>query len=217
MAQGSAAGIGPPGVILAGGRARRMGGGDKGLLPLAGRRVIDHVIERLRPQCRLLAINANGDPARFAEFGLPVLPDPVPDQPGPLAGLLAAMDWAAGLGAVAAVTVAADTPFLPPDLVARLESAATAGGAVAESPDAEGQMRAHPTFGLWPVALRAGLAAAIAGGERRLGRWAAACGAGRAAFGSEPFDPFFNINTPADLAAAERIAAMPAAQPRRIR
>lgn len=215
MAQGSGTDL--PGVILAGGQARRMGGGDKGLMALAGRRVIDHVIERLRPQCRTLAINANGDPARFAGFRLPVLPDPVPGQPGPLAGLMAAMDWAADLGAGAVVTVAADTPFLPPDLVARLESAATAGGAVAESPDAEGQMRAHPTFGLWPVALRAGLATAIVGGERRLGFWATACGAGRASFGSDPFDPFFNINTPADLAAAERIAAIPTPQPRLIR
>ena len=208
-----------PGVILAGGQARRMGGGDKGFLPLAGRRVIDHVIERLRPQCGRLAINANGDPARFAGFGLPVLPDPVPGQPGPLAGLLAAMDWAAGIGAEAVVTAAADTPFLPPDLVARLNAAATEGGAVAASPDAAGVMRAHPTFGLWPVRLRQDLARAIAGGERRLGFWAATCGAGRAVFGSDPFDPFFNINTPADLAAAGVLATgqADARGPRRIR
>lgn len=208
----------PPGVILAGGRARRMGGGDKGLLPLAGLRVIDHVVARLAPQCGALAINANGDPARFADLGLPVLPDPVPDHPGPLAGLLAAMDWAAGLGAGVVVTVAADTPFLPPDLVARLTAAATAGGAIAASPDAAGEARAHPTAGLWPVGLRHDLARAIAGGERRLGFWAAACGAGRAVFGSDPLDPFFNINTPADLAVAEAVAAAQAGSgPRRIR
>ncbi len=210
--------IDPPGVILAGGRAQRMGGGDKGFLPLAGRRVIDHVIARLASQCGGLAINANGDPARLAGFGLPVLPDPVPGQPGPLAGLLAAMDWAAGLGAAAVVTAAADTPFLPPDLVARLTAAATVGGAIAASPDAAGELRAHPTVGLWPVRLRQDLARAIAGGERRLGAWAATCGAGRAVFGSDPFDPFFNINTPADLAAAEAVAAAQAGSgPRRIR
>lgn len=209
----------PPGVILAGGRAQRMGGGDKGLLPLAGRRIIDHVIERLAPQCGRLAINANGDPARFADLGLPVLADPVPGQPGPLAGILAAMDWAAGVGAAAVVTVAADTPFLPPDLVARLTAAATAGSSIAASPDGSGRMRAHPTFGLWPVALRDRLAQAIAGGERRLWHWAEACGAVQARFGSQPFDPFLNINTPEDLAAAGAIAAtQPGGRgPRRIR
>ncbi len=185
-----------------------MGGGDKGLLPLGRRRIIDHVITRLQPQCGALAISANGDPARFADFGLPVLPDPVPGQPGPLAGLLAAMRWAKALGAGAVVTVAADTPFLPHDLVAGLKAAATAGGAIAESPGGTGQTRAHPTVGLWPVDLGDDLARAIADGEHRLGVWAAGCGAGRARFASDPFDPFFNINTPEDLAAAERIAAL---------
>lgn len=198
----------PPGVILAGGQARRMGGGDKGLLPLGGRRLIDHVIDRLRPQCGTLAINANGDPARFAELGLPVLPDPVPGQPGPLAGILAAMDWATALGAGRVVTVAADTPFLPRDLVPRLLAAASPGGAVAESADGTGRLRAHPTFGLWPVALRDRLAQAIAGGERRLGVWASDVGAARVAFGSQPVDPFFNVNTPEDLAAAERLVTI---------
>lgn len=198
----------PPCVILAGGQARRMGGGDKGLLPLGGRRLIDHVIERLRPQCGALAINANGDPSRFAALGLPVLPDPVPGQPGPLAGILAAMDWATALGAGRVVTVAADTPFLPRDLVSRLVAAASLGGAVAESPDGTGRLRAHPTFGLWPVGLRDRLAQTIAGGERRLGVWASGVGAARVAFGSDPVDPFFNVNTPEDLAAAERLVTI---------
>lgn len=198
----------PPCVILAGGQARRMGGGDKGLLPLGGRRLIDHVIERLRPQCGTLAINANGDPARFAALGLPVLPDPVPGQPGPLAGILAAMDWAAGLGARRVVTVATDTPFLPRDLVSRFLAAASPGGAVAESPDGTGRLRAHPAVGLWPVGLRDRLAQAIAGGERRLGVWASDVGAARVAFGSDPVDPFFNVNTPEDLAAAERLVTI---------
>lgn len=198
----------PPCVILAGGQARRMGGGDKGFLPLGGRRLIDHVIERLRPQCGTLAINANGDPARFAELGLPVLPDPVPGQPGPLAGILAAMDWATTLGAGRVVTVAADTPFLPRDLVPRLLAAASPGGAVVESPDGTGRQRTHPAVGLWPVGLRDRLAQAIAGGERRLGVWASDVGAARVAFGSDPVDPFFNVNTPEDLAAAESLVTI---------
>jgi len=185
-----------------------MGGGDKGLLPLGSGRVIDHVIARLAPQCGALAINANGDPARFAEFSLPVLADPVPGQPGPLAGILAAMDWAAGLGAGVVVTAAADSPFLPRDLVARLVAATTEGGAVAESPDGTGRMRAHPTFGLWPIGLRGALADALAGGERRVGAWAATCGAGRAAFGSDPVDPFYNVNTREDLVAAGRLVTL---------
>ena len=130
-----------PGVILAGGLATRMGGGDKGLKVVAGKRLLDHVIARLVPQCGPLAINANGDPARFAEFGLPVLADSLPDYPGPLAGVLAGLDWAAGLGAEAIVTVAADTPFFPADLVARLQAAAGPSGlALAASPDETGKL-----------------------------------------------------------------------------
>ena len=113
---------GVPGVILAGGLATRMGGGDKCLLELASRPLLAHVIERLAPQAGPLALNANGDPARFAPFGLPVLPDSVPGFPGPLAGVLAGLDWAQALGAAQIVTVAADTPFFPTDLVARLQA-----------------------------------------------------------------------------------------------
>lgn len=204
-----------PGVILAGGRATRMGGGDKGLLPLAGGRLLDHVIAGLAPQCAPLAINANGDPARLAGFGLPVLPDPLPDHPGPLAGVLAALDWAAGLGAGAVITVAADTPFFPPDLAARLAAAAGPEGlAIAASPDANGKLWTHPTFGLWPTALRDDLRGALEGGMRKVMAWVDGHRAGQAVWPSRPFDPFFNINTPEDLAEAERIAAL---QPRRIR
>ena len=113
-----------PGIILAGGRATRMGGGDKGLKLVGGRRLIDHVIARLAPQCGPLALNANGDPARFIDLGLPVLPDSLPDHPGPLAGVLAGLDWACEQGGEAIVTAAADTPFFPTDLVARLRAAA---------------------------------------------------------------------------------------------
>jgi molybdopterin-guanine dinucleotide biosynthesis protein A len=194
----------PVGVILAGGLAARMGGGDKCLAPLAGRRLIDHVTARLAPQVAALALNANGDPARFAALGLPVIADPVPDRPGPLAGLLAGLDWAAGLGVAALVSVPGDTPFLPRDLVARLQAAAgPAGVAIAASPDAAGRLRAHPVCGLWPVALRGTLRAALAAGARRVLPWAEAQGARFAAFDAGPPDPFFNVNTPADLAAAE--------------
>ena len=203
-----AASRGVLGVILAGGRATRMGGVDKGLLPLANRRVLDHVIDRLAPQVAALAINANGPPDRFASFGLPVLPDDLPDWPGPLAGVLAGLDWAAGRGARAIVTVAADTPFFPRDLVTGLLShAGPEGLCLAMSPDAEGRVQRHPTFGLWPVALRADLRAALQDGLRKIVLWTDRHAAGRALFDSLPFDPFFNVNTPEDLIRAQELAA----------
>lgn len=196
------------GVILAGGHATRMGGGDKCLKRVAGARLIDHVIARLQPQVAGLALNANGDPGRFAEFGLPVLPDTVADQPGPLAGVLAGLDWAAAQGAGAIVTAAGDTPFFPRDLVARLQAAAGPSGlALAASPDGTGRMQRHPVFGLWPVALREDLRRALAGGLRKMVLWADGHGAATAVFDSQPFDPFFNINTPEDVAAAEAVGA----------
>lgn len=197
-----------PGIILAGGRATRMGGGDKCLKALGGRRIIDHVIERLAPQCAPLALNANGDPARFAGLGLPVLPDSLAGHPGPLAGVLAGMDWAASLGAAHIVTVAADTPFFPGDLVARLWRArAGAGLALAATRDEDGRLMRHPTFGLWPVALRDDLRAALEGGLRKIVLWTDRHGAGTAEFDTQPFDPFFNINSPEDIEEAERLLA----------
>jgi molybdenum cofactor guanylyltransferase len=191
------------GVILAGGASRRMGGGDKGLLPLGGRPLVAHVLDRLRPQVGGLAINANGDPARFAGFGLPVVADATPGL-GPLGGLLAALDWAAGQGAAQVATVAADTPFLPADLVARLAQAAGAGGAVAATPGGFGH-DPHPTAGLWPVGWRAPLRAALDAGLRRVRDFAAGQGAAVALF-PDP-DAFFNVNRPGDLAeAAARLA-----------
>lgn len=196
----------PLGVILAGGRATRMGGGDKGLRVVGGRRLIDHVIDRLAPQCGALAINANGDPARLAEFGLPILPDSLPDHPGPLAGVLAGLDWAAGQGAHEIVTAAADTPFFPADLVARLVAdAGPSGLCLAASPDETGRVQRQPTFGLWPVALREDLRAALTGGLRKIVIWTDGHGAGQAVFESLPFDPFFNVNTPEDIAKAEAL------------
>lgn len=192
------------GIILAGGQARRMGGGDKGLLPLAGRPMVAHVIARLAPQVAPLAISANGDPARWAPFGLPVLADSVPGYPGPLAGVLAGMDWAAGMGAAQVLTAAADTPFLPQDLAARLAGAGEF--ALAASPDMAGTLRLHPTCGLWPVRLRHDLRAALQAGSRRVMGWALDHGAVSVAFAADGGDPFFNINTPQDLARAEAMA-----------
>lgn len=202
------------GVILAGGRATRMGGGDKGLHSLGSARILDHVIARLEPQCAALALNANGDPARFAAFGLPVLPDSFDGHQGPLAGVLAGLDWAAQQGADAIVTAAADTPFLPLDLVTRLTACAAPNGlCIAASPDEAGTLRRHPTFGLWPVALRDDLRAAMADGLRKVSLWADRHGAGTARFSGDQGDPFFNINRPEDIDTALRQLADPDAAP----
>lgn len=202
-----------PAIILAGGRATRMGGGDKSLLHLADGpgegRLLDHVIARLSPQVAPLGLNINGDPGRFAGLGMPLITDKQPGHLGPLAGVLAAMDWAASLGASAVVTTAADTPFLPLDLVARLQVAAgQAGLAAAATRDADGTMTAHPTCGLWPVALRDDLRSALAEGERKVLVWTTRHGAEPAVFSSEPVDPFFNVNTPSDLVYARHLCGV---------
>jgi molybdopterin-guanine dinucleotide biosynthesis protein A len=196
----------PVGVILAGGQATRMGGGDKGCLLLGGRSLLDRVIERIEPQVAALALNANGDPSRFADFGLPVLPDPITGFPGPLAGVLAGMEWAASQGATHVVSVAADTPFLPEDLVPRLLLAAEGGAPIAlASSVVEGREMRHPTFGLWSVGLRESLREALERGERKVGLWAEQQGAALTQFPSGSVDPFFNINTPEDLACAHAL------------
>lgn len=186
-------------VVLAGGLARRMGGGDKPLRLLDGRPMLDHVLDALRPQAPSIALNANGDPARFDGYGLPVLADPLPDHPGPLAGILAGLEWAAAQGADWVVSAPGDCPFLPPDYVARLRAAA-APLACAES---DGQ--AHPPCGIWPVALRHDLRAALLAGERKIDRWTARHGIARVAWPAIPVDPFFNANTAEDLAEAEAL------------
>lgn len=191
------------GIILAGGRASRMGGGDKPLRLLMDRPILTHILDRLAPQVGLLALSANGNPARFAAFGLPVLADLLPDQPGPLAGVLAGLDWATGLGARALVTVSGDTPFLPVDLVARLDAPGGLTLAASHAPD--GALRRHPTVALWPTDLRDTLRQVLATGERRMGRCLPALGAREVVFSGKP-DPFFNINTPQDLALAETLA-----------
>jgi molybdopterin-guanine dinucleotide biosynthesis protein A len=195
----------PLGVILAGGLSRRMGGGDKGLLPLGRTSILGHVVERLRPQVADLALNANGDPARFPDFGVPVLPDEDDDRPGPLGGVLAGLDWAASCGAAAIVTAAADTPFLPRDLVARLIAAAGPSGIALAATREDGRPIRHPTFGLWPVALREDLRAALADGDRKVVIWTDRHDAGTAMF-DDPA-PFFNVNTPDDLEVAREMLA----------
>lgn len=197
----------PLGVILAGGLATRMGGGDKGLLALGGQTLLDRVIGRLAPQVADLALNANGDAGRFEALGLPVLADSVAGHAGPLAGVLAGLDWAAEQGAQCIVTAAADTPFFPEDLVPRL---LLAGEGMTEplvlaATREEGRLVRHPTFGLWPVALRDDLRAALEGGLRKVVLWTDRHGGRVAEFPVTPFDPFFNVNTPDDLAEAERL------------
>lgn len=185
----------PPGVILAGGGALRMGGGDKGLRLLAGQTLLARITARLGPQVSVMALSANGPAGRFAALGLPVLPDRM--GAGPLAGLLAGMDWAAARGDAAVIAVPGDTPFLPEDLVARLQTAAFAiaasGGVL------------HPTVGLWPVDLRAALRADLAGGRRKMREFAHAHGAAIVDFPDA--SAFFNINTPQDLIRAEAMLA----------
>jgi len=205
-----APGARPAGIILAGGRGRRLPGIEKALAPLAGRPLVAHVAGRLGPQVAALALSANGDPARFAFLGAAILADEDATRPGPLAGLLAGLNWAAAGGHAALLAVPCDTPFLPADLGLRLAAAAGPGGgaAVAASPDGEGRLRRHPTVGLWPVAARGALRASLARGLRRAGEFADLLGAATATWPAGPADPFLNVNTPGDLArAAARLAA----------
>jgi molybdopterin-guanine dinucleotide biosynthesis protein A len=194
----------PLGVILAGGQATRMGGGDKGLLRLGGTSVLDRVIERLSPQVAALALNANGNAARFAALGLPVLPDSIDGFAGPLAGVLAGLDWAAELGADAIVTAAADTPFFPCDLVPQLLLAGEGMAhplVLAATRDPERGRARHPTFGLWSMGLRDDLRASLEEGMRKVVQWTGRHGGREAVFPDEA--AFFNINTPEDLKKAE--------------
>mgnify|MGYP005854987255 FL=1 len=193
------------GVVLAGGLARRMGGGDKPLRLLGGRPMLAHVIDRLAPQVAAVALNANGDPARFAAYGLPVVADSIEDFPGPLAGILAGLDWAAAEGFAAVISVPGDSPFIPQDLVARLEAARVDAGMPLACAESGGQL--HPPVGIWPVALRGELRAALLAGERKIDRWTARFGCARASWPIVPVDPFFNANAPEDLAEAEALLA----------
>ena len=196
------------GVVLAGGLSRRMGGGDKALLSLGGRSILDHVIERARPQVSSLALNANGDAARFARFGLPVIADVVEGYAGPLAGVLTGLEWAAAEHPDCAwvASFASDAPFLSVDLVARLLAAIEKDGADLACASSAG--RHHPVFGLWPVALVDDLRHAVIDDSiRKVDAWTARYSLAVADFEVEPFDPFFNTNRPEDLAEAETLLA----------
>ncbi|MFH5775203.1 molybdenum cofactor guanylyltransferase MobA [Paracoccus sp. NGMCC 1.201697] len=196
----------PAAVILAGGLSTRMGGGNKALRLLGGETLLARVISRLQPQCGALAINANGDPEQFEDYELPVIADGFSGYAGPMAGVLAGMDWAAAQGLAEVVSVSVDTPFLPHDLVHRLiEARGRSGLAVAASAGRNGVLRDHPTCSLWPVALRGELRAALESGLHRIGQFAAAYDPGRAVFDSNPRDPFMNLNTPEDLSDAARL------------
>jgi molybdenum cofactor guanylyltransferase len=200
----------PPtlGLVLAGGLARRMGGGDKARIEIAGVSILDRVLATLSAQCPRMIINANGDPARFEDTGLPVVPDNVSGHPGPLAGVLAGLDWMAAqnTGLEWMVSVPGDCPFLPDDLVERLHAARREAGvplACARS----GEWR-HPVVALWPVALREDLRKALVEEDmRKIEVWTARHGVAIADWPAEPVDPFLNVNTPEDVARAERIAA----------
>ena len=189
----------PVGVVLAGGLARRMGGADKGLLRLRRKPMLEHVLDAVRPQVRALALNANGDFSRFHQWGLPVLADPVPDNPGPLAGILAGMRWARQVhpGAALLLSVPTDTPLLPADLVARLTQVRAHAGAAIVCAASDG--RRHPVVALWPVALADALAAALARGVRGVEEFAAPHGMAAAEFATDGGDPFLNVNETADL------------------
>jgi molybdopterin-guanine dinucleotide biosynthesis protein A len=196
-------------VLLAGGLARRMGGGDKPMRTIGGRSILARVIARLKPQCDGLILNANGDPARFAAFGLPVIPDGVADFPGPLAGILAALDWAAANrpDVELVLSAAADCPFLPRDLVARLYGVLREEKAELAVAASDGQ--SHPVIGLWSVALREQLRHALVVEDiRKIDRWTERYKLATVTWPTTPLDPFFNANTMDDIAEADRLAVL---------
>jgi molybdopterin-guanine dinucleotide biosynthesis protein A len=199
----------PPtlGLVLAGGQARRMGGGDKALIKIGGIAILDRVLATLRPVCKAIVLNANGDPQRFAAYGLPVVADSITDFAGPLAGILAGLDWATAHAPDIewVASVPGDCPFLPGNLVARLHAVRAEQNkplACAQSGDWR-----HPVVGLWPVSLREDLRRAVVEeGLRKIEVWTARYGIAIAVWPDKPVDPFFNVNTPEDAAEAERAA-----------
>lgn len=196
------------GVLLAGGRSRRMGGGDKCLRPVGGKPMLAHALARARPQVGPLILNANGDPVRFAAFGLPVIADPVEGFAGPLAGVLAGLLWLRDHNPQMSwlASFATDVPFFPMDLVERLMTACAVGDA--DLACAESGGRTHPVFGLWPVRLTEALRRdLIEGGARKVDGWTARYRVATVAYPAAPFDPFLNVNRPEDEAEVERLIA----------
>lgn len=198
------------GVVLAGGRSQRMGGREKAFLDLAGQPMLARVIARFAPQVSCLAINANGDPARFAAFGLPVIADTIPDYPGPLAGVLAGLRWVAAGSRQGThmATVSSDAPFIPADFVVRLAAATAEPGDAIVVAQSGGVV--HPVAGLWPLGIADALERDLATGERRVQRWVESQGMVKVAFpplelSGRTLDPFFNVNTPSELLEAEAL------------
>lgn len=197
------------GLVLAGGLARRMGGSDKPLIAVADRPILKWILARLGPQCAGLVLNANGRPGRFDEYGLPIIADDVAGFAGPLAGILAGLDWLARERRQAGfvVSVACDTPFIPLDLVTRLHLARHQAGAEIAFAQSAGQP--HPVIALWPVALRIALRQALVDEQiRKIDRFTARHVCIACEWPSVPYDPFFNVNTPHDVAAAETLAEL---------
>ena len=202
----------PPtlGLVLAGGLARRMGGGDKARIEIGGVTILDRVLATLSAQCTGIIINANGDPKRFADTGLEVVPDTVPGFAGPLAGILTGLDWLAkqNNGVEWLLSVPGDCPFLPDDLVERLHQARRKMGAGVPLACARSGEWRHPVVGLWPIALREDLRKALVDEDlRKIEVWTARHGVAIADWPDQPIDPFFNVNTPEDAARAEKVAA----------
>jgi molybdopterin-guanine dinucleotide biosynthesis protein A len=200
----------PPtlGLVLAGGLARRMGGGDKARIEIGGVTILDRVLATLSGQCQGMVINANGDPKRFADTGLGVIADSVPDFAGPLAGILAGLDYLAAQnnGIEWLLSVPGDCPFLPDDLVERLHAARRKMGAGVPLACARSGDWRHPVVGLWPLALREDLRKALTvEGLHKIEIWTARHGVAIADWPDQPVDPFFNVNTPEDAAKAEEI------------
>jgi molybdopterin-guanine dinucleotide biosynthesis protein A len=198
------------GILLAGGRSSRMGGGDKCLLPLAGRPILAHIVDRLRPQVSDIVINANGDLTRFTAFDLPLVPDCLGDHAGPLAGVHAGMEWALANRPLSrfVITAATDTPFFPADLVNRF--CAVIEGSDSRLLVARSEGGVHPVFGLWPLSLAPELEDSLNRGMRKVGDWARQHEAQEVSFppteiAGRTIDPFFNINRPDDLAEAEAL------------
>ncbi len=194
-------------VILAGGKATRMGGGDKPLREIGGRTILARVLERVAAPGVPVVLNANADPARFVGFGLPVVPDATGDYPGPLAGILAGLDWAAAnTSAMDVLSVPGDCPFIPRDLAQRLDAARKTAGTPLACAGSGGWT--HPVIGLWPLAIREELRGALAAGERKIDRFTARFGCATAEWPILGHDPFFNVNTPEELAEAEALAPL---------
>lgn len=196
------------GLLLAGGQSRRMGGGDKCLMELGGQTLLRRLIATAAPQVGPLVLNTNSDPALFRDYGLPIAPDVVDGYAGPLAGVLTGLEWAAANAPYCdwVASFASDAPFAPTDLVSRMRTAIEREDSDMACASSAG--RDHPVFALWPVRLAAELrAAVVTEGVRKVDTWTARYTLARAEFGTAGGDPFFNINRPEDLAAAEVLLA----------